>query len=262
VTTTVETVDPDGRFSTLSPDVPGVAADLAAAADGRLVAAVVQDQSELLTIRGSAPGFATPAELAGVAFGSGYRVFVATRAPFQLLEAWSGEDPVVAPGGGLALFDRATNGVACASCHPDGGDDGHVWDVGDAGPRKTMALGGGLLSTAPFHWEGDLADLDALYAEIGIGRMSLPPPWGDQIDQLGAWLDELPVTPTGPAPDEAAIARGRARFDDPDVGCSGCHVAPRFTSDGSYDVGTGGRFQVPSLPIGERAPAGDARRLR
>src|SRR5262249_38949218 len=61
--------------------------------------------------------------------------------------------------------------VACASCHPDGGDDGQTWLFQAVGgvPRRTPALTGGLLATAPFHWEGDLPDLDALWASVGIG---------------------------------------------------------------------------------------------
>src|SRR5262249_26625612 len=48
-------------------------------------------------------------------------------------------------------------GLACASCHPEGGDDGRVWRFrlkdGTAVPRRTQNLRGGILATAPFHWD-------------------------------------------------------------------------------------------------------------
>jgi hypothetical protein len=48
-------------------------------------------------------------------------------------------------------------GIACASCHPEGGDDGHVWQL-DGQPRRTPSLRGTVAGTAPYHWEGDEAD--------------------------------------------------------------------------------------------------------
>ena len=33
------------------------------------------------------------------------------------------------------------------SCHPEGGDDGHVWDEG-IGKRRSQSLRGGILATA------------------------------------------------------------------------------------------------------------------
>ncbi|MCA9606704.1 MAG: hypothetical protein KC619_13960, partial [Myxococcales bacterium] len=59
---------------------------------------------------------------------------------------------------GFELFHTATPSMtACASCHPEGGEDGHVWDFVGTGVRRTQTLLGGLLETAPFHWAGDQA---------------------------------------------------------------------------------------------------------
>jgi hypothetical protein len=49
------------------------------------------------------------------------------------------------------LFHRATiAGLACASCHPAGEDDGHVWTFEELGPRRTQDLAAGLSSSEPF----------------------------------------------------------------------------------------------------------------
>jgi hypothetical protein len=45
-----------------------------------------------------------------------------------------------------------------------------VWSFTNIGLRRTRSLVGGLLPTAPFHWEGDLPDLDALVLDIFTKR--------------------------------------------------------------------------------------------
>ena len=56
---------------------------------------------------------------------------------------------------------NAGAGVACASCHPEGGDDGRVWLIGEE-RRRTPGLRFGLEGTAPFHccllYTSDAAD--------------------------------------------------------------------------------------------------------
>ncbi|MEZ4239722.1 MAG: c-type cytochrome [Myxococcota bacterium] len=141
---------------------------------------------------------------------------------------------------GLALFhEAAPSGVACATCHVDGADDAHTWQFAGQGARRTQPLGGGLRATAPFHWDGALADLTALFLDTGVLRMGLPPAEPQQIEALGAWLDGLPAAPPSSDVDDAA---GAALFVS--AGCTGCHEPP---GAGSVDVGTGGAFQAPPL---------------
>src|SRR5205814_63918 len=45
----------------------------------------------------------------------------------------------------------AFSNIACASCHPEGGDDGHTWKLAE-GARRSMSLHGGVVT--PLHWEG------------------------------------------------------------------------------------------------------------
>ena len=155
---------------------------------------------------------------------------------------------------GHAVF-HANSGafLACASCHPEGGDDGRVWSFGRIGPRRTPAMNGHLLGTEPFHWDGDMNDLGHLMDEVFSGRMSGPRLTPPQVDALGGWLDVL--SPPTPAAESEQSARGQALFFG-EAQCSSCHLGGVSTNSFTVDVGTGGRFQVPSLAgIAHRLPA-------
>ncbi|MCG8418953.1 MAG: hypothetical protein MJE77_13535 [Proteobacteria bacterium] len=146
-------------------------------------------------------------------------------------------------------------GIACASCHPEGGEDGRTWNFACIGPRRTQSLQFGLAGTAPFHWDGDMKDFSTLMNQVFVGRMSGGQPNNLQLSGMKAWLDTLRPAPR-PAPTQpAAIARGQAIFLDAKVGCASCHSGPKLTNNVSVDVGTSGAFQVPSLiGLADRAP--------
>ena len=57
--------------------------------------------------------------------------------------------------GHLIFHANAGGGLACASCHAEGNDDGRVWNFTCEGPRRTQSLHVGLRGTEPFHWSGD-----------------------------------------------------------------------------------------------------------
>lgn len=160
---------------------------------------------------------------------------------------------------GYAMFhgdpDFLFANVACASCHPEGGDDGHVWTFSDAGPRRTQSLAGDIRGTAPFHWKGEIDDVGALMSDVFVKRMSGQPQSEARVAAISSYLGSLPAAPRTPVADPDAALRGAALFLSDEVGCSVCHAGSRLTSAGSYDVGTGGKFQVPSLNgLGTRAP--------
>jgi hypothetical protein len=141
-------------------------------------------------------------------------------------------------------------GVACASCHPEGGDDGRTWHFEGLGARRTQSLRGGLKGTEPFHWSGDMADFSHLVDEVFVHRMGGSQPSGAYAGALLDWMDHIPLPPVmspGNTDASAAIERGRLLFESDEVGCAGCHSGPRLSNDASIDVGTGGPFQVPSL---------------
>jgi len=157
---------------------------------------------------------------------------------------------------GQALFHvDAGLGVACASCHPEGDDDGHVWHFA-AGLRRTQPLPGGVLGRAPFHWTGELPALSDLVGEVMVKRMGLGvTPAADQVHALGAFLDRIPARRVIEAVDEEKAARGEALFADATVGCATCHLGTELTDNRAHDVGTGGPFMTPTLiGVGFRSP--------
>jgi hypothetical protein len=156
---------------------------------------------------------------------------------------------------GHALFHATTGeGIACASCHPEAGDDGQTWTIAGIGPRRTQSLRGGLLATAPFQWSGDMPDFAAVVSEKFVKRMNGPVPDSERVEALARWLDKQPALRATP-PDPEAVARGKALFESEDLGCHGCHDGDHFTNNQNKFVGTEAVLQVPSLVgVSFRAP--------
>jgi hypothetical protein len=193
-----------------------------------------------------------------VAFDPAGRLALQTRDPavFHL-----GSRTVVLPGRarrhtGHDLFHLATlSGIACASCHPEGHEDGHVWNFAKIGPRRTQSLAGGILGTEPLHWAGDMTDFNMLANEVFAHRMSGPVTEPIHKISLMNWVNKIPSREPPVATDLAAVERGQALFNDPTVGCATCHSGPRMTNNATTNVNTVGSFQVPSmLGIAWRAP--------
>jgi cytochrome c553 len=202
-------------------------------------------------------GFAAPALASTTGAGQAVAVaYAGDKLVVQTRDPWIisiGERGVVIPGEsridtGHFLFHTATSsGLACASCHPEGREDGHTWKFSSLGPRRTQSIGGVLAGTEPFHWGGDEPDFAALVADVMTSRMSGPILSKAQVEALQNYIDAIPPWAT-PAPADAdAVARGKAIFEREDVGCATCHSGPNFTNNKSYDVGTGAVLQVPSL---------------
>jgi mono/diheme cytochrome c family protein len=251
-----------------------VAVDLAVSADGsQLAVAAPSAQGPTVVVyllaQLTQPGplscvlpgnstFFTGGQSVAVAFDAQSRLVMQTRAPATLVVnginiALSSASTVNA---GLDVFYTATKGgIACASCHPEGGDDGRVWQFTGLGPRRTQNIRGGVLARAPFHWSGDIPTMDDLVNVVFVGRMAGLPLTAQQTVDLGQWMDAQPALAAPPARDPAATARGQATFADPNVGCTGCHSGPQLSNHQLVDVGTGGTFKVPSLvAVRYRAP--------
>jgi DNA-binding beta-propeller fold protein YncE len=146
-------------------------------------------------------------------------------------------------------------GLACASCHPEGGDDGRTWRFDHVGPRRTPALRGGISPTAPFHWSGDLHDFHSLVSDVFVGRMGGLQPGPGHVDALAGWVDSIPLVPATPPVDAAAVTRGHDLFTSPELACATCHSGPKLTNNQTVNVGTGEALQVPSLlGLSHRAP--------
>ncbi|HTM45987.1 MAG TPA: hypothetical protein VL137_13595 [Polyangiaceae bacterium] len=152
---------------------------------------------------------------------------------------------------GFGLFHRISNaGLACASCHPEGRDDGHVWTFSNIGPRRTQPLDVGLEGTAPFHWDGSLNDLGSLMSEVFVGRMGGVFESPDRLNALQNWLFAVKPPTAQRQANDPLVVQGEALFNSPAVACAACHSGSKFTNNLSYNVGTtpaGEKLQVPSL---------------
>ena len=161
--------------------------------------------------------------------------------------------------------------VSCALCHPDGTQDGLVWDFTDRGEglRNTITLAGhGGTAMGRVHWSGNFDEIqdfegDIRNAQGGSGLLD-DADWDESQDPLGpekagrsADLDALAAyvaSIPGPArAPEAPPAGGAEAFAA--AGCAGCHPAPLYTDSAldeplRHDVGTlteasGGRLGGP-----------------
>jgi YVTN family beta-propeller protein len=160
--------------------------------------------------------------------------------------------------------------ISCATCHFEGGADGHTWVLRD-GPRNTTALFG-VRQTLPMHWSGDLDELHdveqtvrVLQAGTGLidGDLRCDPACDQDephagrssaLDDLAAFMASLRPPRRGFEETEAA-ARGRKLFLSSRTDCRSCHPPPLFTDRRKHDVGTGNgsqerkgaAFDTPSL---------------
>jgi hypothetical protein len=212
-----------------------------------------------------------PAELA-----SSDWLVVQSRAPRELgfYSAFAGpritlslDGPKADPGHELFHFDTG-GGIACAQCHPEGAEDGRVWNFDPIGPRRTQALHVGLAGTEPFHWDGDFQNLRQLINDLFHNRAGVGVPPMDRIARLEAWLGSLRPPPPIVARGTAPAVRGKKLFESDAVGCTKCHAGAEVATSSNQDVGVDSphAFQVPSLRgVGYRAPLmhnGCARTLR
>ncbi|TNE86539.1 MAG: hypothetical protein EP330_22635 [Deltaproteobacteria bacterium] len=172
-------------------------------------------------------------------------------------------DPQVLRGKQLfhdALDRRITKDgyISCVSCHPDGDQDGLVWDFTDRGEglRNTSSLlGRAGTGMGRLHWSGNfdevqdfehdirgpfagnglLAETDWLATNdtLGTPKAGL----SADLDALAAYVTSLDEVPASP---HAYDADGEALFAD--LGCDTCHPAPLYTdsslADLRHDVGT------------------------
>jgi cytochrome c peroxidase len=150
--------------------------------------------------------------------------------------------------------DRRTSGagLACATCHPDGMQDGLVWRL--KGTRvQTPMLAAKIADTAPYNWHGSAPTLEENISQTikRLGGNGLP---DAERHALARYLRKGLHAPTRPKiSDDPLVALGREVFSRPAVGCADCHtVDGTFTDSARHDVGT-----LSAQERGELAAAGD-----
>lgn len=151
-------------------------------------------------------------------------------------------------------------GVSCSSCHPEGRTDGLSWVLPEPGAwvnpwdpptsrvtaRNTPVLWG-VTNTAPYHWDGALADLPAFSSRM-VSQMGGVGLSGRDVTDLSAFLATVPL-PDNPAAGRLApglIARGEALFNER---CTSCHAGEALTDGLTHASGTWSaeRIDTPSL---------------
>jgi hypothetical protein len=201
-----------------------------------------------------------------VAFAPDGRLLAQTREPAQLLviaSSLAGTPVAIALGGedrshtGHDLFHRDSGGgIACGSCHPEAGEDGHLWSFTDVGVRRTQALHVGLRGTAPFHWNGDLEGINALMSEVFVGRMGGVRQSMVRVSALTDWIFSVEPPPALRDPADEAAVRGHELFESAAVGCASCHSGEKLTNNQTVAISSERQaLQVPSLvAVGHRPP--------
>ena len=179
------------------------------------------------TVHGNVPGQAIAAAIDG-----NDALIVQTREPASIhimtedrRQAWKTialADDSVADTGHQIFHSNAGGFIACASCHAEGRDDGHVWTFVGQGPRRTPSLLGTIAGTEPFHWDGDMKDMRDLVDHVFVERMSGPKVDNGQLGALSGWLFALPP-PAKLRQVSADTAPGQTLFEQR---CASRHARP------------------------------------
>lgn len=241
----------------------------------------------------TAPGATAPGETGAPSFGVIGRL--------HLLD-----DPL-GPGGstGRKLFYSAidfptSGGLACAGCHPEGRDDGHVWHeatfttedgtktnfVGHAAnipveahtqgyARRTPMLAGRVNAPGPYGWHGESASINArVLVGFGLHRWGAEPetPPAERNKRAAVLLEYVRRGLVAPArdiqPPTEQEQRGKALFENPNIGCAICHpptsgfttrrpyrLTPPLPLAAGFDEDPESRYKIPDLRyLKQRAP--------
>ncbi|HLJ91954.1 MAG TPA: cytochrome c peroxidase [Gemmataceae bacterium] len=144
--------------------------------------------------------------------------------------------------------------MSCHSCHTDGHTNGLLADtLGDGSlgtPKRVLSLLGAR-DTAPYAWNGSMANLESQIRKSIVTTLHGAQPSEQQVTDLAAYVRTLPPpTPLARRVDPASVQRGQEVFHN--QSCNRCHTPPEYTSKGTYDVGLkdeagNTRFNPPSL---------------
>ena len=112
--------------------------------------------------------------------------------------------------------------MACASCHPEGRQDGLSWRLGGA-ILQTPMLAGRVTNTEPYKREGLDPSLRASFKHTMLRLGGRPEALRNrELDDLTAYVRSLPAATRPTVADANAVARGKALFEGT-LGCDGCH---------------------------------------
>jgi YVTN family beta-propeller protein len=161
----------------------------------------------------------------------------------------SAGEPSLARRGEAIFYDAGRSldqWYSCHTCHYEGGISGERMDTLNDGTRNTMKTVLPLYhfsKTGPWTWHGWQKDARAAMRKSLTETMLGPPPDGEDIDALLAFLTEL-KPPPNPFRNRdgsltAAAQRGERIFQSEKAGCANCHSGEYFTDGEVHDVGLG-----------------------
>jgi cytochrome c peroxidase len=177
---------------------------------------------------------------------------------FDVISPWGPREPTPFEAG-RKLFHAAgdmrvsRDGRACASCHPDGRDDGLVWTTPD-GTRQTPTLAGRLDGAEPFGWSGESRTVEEHVVKRTIARLKGRGLSDDSTYALLSYLKGMPA-PARARGDSDEVRRGAAIFRSREAGCASCHWGHALTDGERHDVQSKnpvdltGDFDTPSLRL-------------
>jgi DNA-binding beta-propeller fold protein YncE len=177
------------------------------------------------------------------------------RSPRTIALAYEPSASVAEVAAGRALFYRtddariANDGIACASCHPDGRDDGVTWATPE-GPRQTLMLAGRLQGTAPYGWLGHKGNVHEYIANT-VGRLGGQGIDEGSLQELSAFVQAVAPPPKSTRADEL-VDRGRALFFSDEQQCASCHIGGEHSDGMLHEVAknpfeSANQFETPSL---------------
>lgn len=151
---------------------------------------------------------------------------------------------------GAELFRRGEDfslggALACASCHPEGRNDGLSWRLGRS-ILQTPMLAGRVEGTSPYKWTGEDPNLVASFMHT-IERIGGAPEdlERSELEAIEAYLRSLPPPRPPDTTDAEALARGKAVFED---ACAMCHEGEQSTDQSQHEFDTTMRkVDTPSL---------------
>lgn len=129
-------------------------------------------------------------------------------------------------------------GIACATCHVESREDGHVWNFTD-GPRQTPSLAGRMIEqTAPYHWSGVFPTLGDFMTHTVAQRMGGTGFNETMATQVSAYLNVIPAPDNGNRGATLTDAQARGQLVFAQAACGSCHSGPAFTNNSFQNVGT------------------------
>lgn len=191
-------------------------------------------------------------QVTAVAFAVDGHLVLQSREPARLMiRSSDGSMETIALAGesrfdtGHEIFHRATDsGLSCASCHPEGTDDGHVWHFEGLGARRTQPLDVGLADTAPYHWDGDMADFSVLMSEVLAHRMGGKRQSAARTDSFTRWIFDQKRPAAASGEELQLVSAGKTLFTT--YACDKCHDGPGLGGRRTETI-AGEDKQVPTL---------------